>query len=103
MVQAPTTIDIEDIDDFRALVEDIQSSGTARLLVAGDQKLVVMAPASSDEPGDGSTRDEAADDDLTEFMSAAGSWKGLIDPDEFKRNMREGRSSNRPPITFPDE
>jgi hypothetical protein len=51
------------------------------------------------------TPEERAKRDEEAFLSALGSWKDHIDPDEFMRQVREGRGSNRAvyDITLPDE
>jgi hypothetical protein len=38
------------------------------------------------------------DKDRKAFLSAAGSWKGLFDLDQFLKDLGESRRTSRPPV-----
>lgn len=93
--------EIATIEDLRLAVRRVEATEEP-VVVSLDGEEVVLGPRSS-WPDRRTPEQRAADDDA--FRSAAGGWKGLIDPDEFKKQVREGRSSNRPAIdlTLPEE
>lgn len=94
-------IEIATIEDLRRAVRRVADTEEPVVLsLDGDE--VVLGPVSSWR--DRRTPEQRAADDAA-FLSAAGSLKGLIDPDEFKRQVREGRGSHRPALdlTLPEE
>ena len=36
--------------------------------------------------------------DIEATLASAGGWKGLVDVEELKRQIKEGRSDHRPPV-----
>lgn len=94
-------IEIVGIEDLRLAVRRVADTEEP-VVVSLDGDEVVLGPVSSWQ--DRRTPEQRAADDAA-FLSAAGSLKGLIDPDEFKKQIREGRSSNRPllDLTLPEE
>ena len=94
-------IEIATIEDLRLAVRRVEATEEP-VVVSLDGDEVVLGPISSWR--DRRTPQQRAEDDAAS-RSAAGGWKGLIDPDEFKRQVREGRSSNRPALdlTIPEE
>ena len=107
-VARPTTNDepveeIESLDDLRRIAADVQHDNRPRLVSIAGGGNITLAPAPKKRRK--LTPEEKAKADEEAFLSAAGSWKGLVDPEEFKRQIREGRSSNRPyvEINLPEE
>ncbi|MDP9365618.1 MAG: hypothetical protein M3Q10_15580 [Chloroflexota bacterium] len=96
-------VEVETVDDLKRLIEQVRTTDTALVVsVDGDQAVLTPPPPGATEH----SREEQrrADDDT--FLSAFGSWKGLIaDPEEFKQQIKVARGSNRPyrEITLPDE
>lgn len=88
--------EISSLEDLRTAVRRVEATEEP-VVVSLDGEEVVLGPVSSWRARRSAER-RAADD--AAFLSAAGGWKGLIDPDEFKKRVREGRSSNRPAVDF---
>ena len=95
--------EITSIDDLRRIAADVQHDNRPRLVSVAGGGNITLAPARKKRRK--LTPEEKVKADEEAFLSAAGSWKGLIDPEEFKRQIREGRGSNRPyvEINLPDE
>ncbi len=94
---------ITSLDDLRRLAESVQTANRPRLVSIAGGGQITLAPTRPvrpkrhrPSPAEKAKADEAA------FLSSAGGWKGLIDRDEFMANIREGRSSSRPLVVFPD-
>lgn len=92
MVRELSPFDIRTVPELARLVNESRRSGRPRRLrdATGDVALLVPTPRRRH----GATRrtDPAA------FLAAAGSWEGLLDPEQFKRDLREAAGSDRPPI-----
>jgi len=95
--------EITTLDDLRRIAADVQQEKRPRLVSIAGGGNITLAPAHKKRRRP--TPDEKAETDEEAFLSAAGSWKGLVDPEEFKRQIREGRSSNRPYVEInpPDD
>lgn len=91
--QAEEIIDISDDGDLRRLAEEVQKTGQPRLLRVENEDVAMLVPVPVDHQPDepGYTRE-----DYEAILSAAGGWKGLIDGEALKRQIRESRGSNRP-------
>lgn len=88
-------IEIVTIEDLREAMRRVEGRDeTVVVSIDGDEALLSAVPPWLRRR----TPEQRAADDAA-FMSAAGSLKGLIDPEEFKKQIREARGSNRP---FPE-
>ncbi len=91
--QAEEIIDISDDRELRRLAEEVQRTGHPRLLRVENEDVAMLVPMrvahESAEP-------DYSQEDFEAFLSAAGGWKGLIDGEALKRQIRESRGSNRP-------
>ena len=97
------TVEIKDVDDLFRVVKEVR--GRDEPLVIQHDGTEIVVPASHRPKRRRLTPEERAKADEEAFLSSAGSWRGHIDPDEFMKQVRAGRSSNRPvyEITLPDE
>ena len=96
-------VEVETVDDLKRLIEQVRTTDTA-LVVSVDGDQAVLSPPPQGPTQHSREEQRRADDEA--FFSAFGSWKGLIDdPEEFKRQIKAARGSNRPyrEITLPDE
>jgi hypothetical protein len=87
-------IEILSIEDLRTAVRRVEATEEP-VVVSLDGDQVMLGPVTAWR--DRRTREQRAEDDAA-FLAAAGGWKGLIDPEEFKKQIREGRSSDRPAV-----
>ena len=95
MSQTVDALDVTDLPELRRLAELVRDTGQARILRALDQDVAIVVPI------DGSKRQPRSRPTTAQIeavMAAAGGWKGIVDNEELKRNLRAGRSSNRPPV-----
>lgn len=60
----------------------------------------MIVPVPTPESLDKGATETDEDEDRQEFLSAAVSWRDHIDPDEFMRKVRAGRSSTRLSVMF---
>lgn len=92
-------IDISNIPELLRLVEAMRQRNTSAVLTNGTEDVAVVTPVGEDRSKRKHKRLKTqADHDA--FIQAAGSWKGLIDAEEFKASIRERRmTANRPSST----
>ncbi|MEA2515366.1 MAG: hypothetical protein QOJ59_4855 [Thermomicrobiales bacterium] len=84
-----TTVEIKDIDDLLRVVKEAR--GQEEPLVIQDNGAEIVVPASRHPSRRRRTLEERANADEEAFLSAAGSWKGLIDPEELKKQIYDAR------------
>ncbi|MGH2559135.1 MAG: hypothetical protein ACRDJH_08725 [Thermomicrobiales bacterium] len=83
------TVDIANLDDLYRVVKEVRKAEEPLILVIDEGQDIVVDPAPRRRSR--RTREEREQADYEAFLSSAGSWKGLIDPEEFKRQIRAGR------------
>jgi hypothetical protein len=90
-------IDISHVPELMRIVEEMLASRQPRILSRDDEDVAVLMPvASAPEPP---LQQEKTRADYEAFLSAAGSWNGLIDPDKLIADIYESRKlSTKPPI-----
>jgi len=93
---APEPVDIGSIEDLRSAVAQVRKTAGPLLVRVGDDT-ALLAPAPDLASSEARAVTDAKDDD---FLSAAGSWRGHLDPEEFKRQIKAGRSSARAALRF---
>jgi ABC-type metal ion transport system substrate-binding protein len=93
----PTPIDISANPELLRIAEEVAATKTPRELKRDNQTVAVIMPASkASAPKKRRVKTKA---DYEAFKSAAGSWKGLIDVEQFKKDIYESRKiSTRPPV-----
>ena len=97
------TVEVRDLDDLYRVVKEVRAQDEP-LVIQGDNGDEIVLPPSPRRRPKRRTAEERARADEEAFLSTAGSWQGLIDPEEFLRQMKAARSSSRPyvEITLPD-
>ena len=98
-----STVEIKDVDDLFRVLKEVRNSEEP--LVIRDNGAEIVVPASHRPKRRRMSPEERAKADEEAFLLALGGWKDHIDPDEFMKQVRAGRSSNRPvyEITLPEE
>ena len=92
------TVEIKDLDDLLRVLKEVRADEEPLILQEDGGNEIVLNPRAP--RGGRRTRRERAGADYGASLSAAGSWEGLIVPDEFMRQVREGCSSNRPLVVL---
>lgn len=87
-------IDITDIPDLLRIAEEVRDSNEARILKRDDEDIAVLKPVARK----GRARSSKADYEA--FVSAAGSWKGLVDADAVKEEIKASRGSDRASVSL---
>ncbi len=75
-------IDISNVPELIRIVEEMLATRQPRILSRDDEDVAVLMPVAASAP-EGPTQQEKSEADYEAFLSAAGSWNGLIDPDEL--------------------
>lgn len=90
MAQERSPIDISDMPELLAIVEEVQATRRPRVLRrdSTDVAIVVPVPVKTKH-----ARSRATDPDAA--LSAAGSWKDLVDAAALKAQLANERGSSR--------
>lgn len=100
MTHEHETIDISNNPELLRLVEEMKRHNRSTILSNGTQKVAVVVPMDDKTPRK-RTKKAKTQADYDAFAAAAGSWKGLIEAEEFKAYIRERRKTkNRPSVTL---
>jgi hypothetical protein len=96
MATATDAIDISESPELRRLVDGLRASRRSIVLRQGNEDLAVITPVESPEPYPWR---QPTEEDYEAFRSAAGSWQGHLDVEQFiKDNYESRRLSSRPPV-----
>ncbi len=85
-------VDVTGTPDLLRLAEEVSATRTPRILSRDHEPLAVVVPIIKTRRG--STPSDA---DLAATLASAGAWKGLVDAEALKREIKEARGSSRPP------
>src|SRR5438128_1664829 len=92
------SIEISEIPDVLRIAEEVRSTNEPRVLSRNDEAIAVVVPVSAARRPRSKRPGTKADHDA--FLAAAGGWKDLIDPEEFKQNIAASRGSDRYPVNL---
>ena len=90
------TVEIRDLDDLLRVVQEVRAEDAPLVLQIDDGDEIVVEPASRRAGRRRPTPEERARAVEAAFLAAAGGWKGLVDGEALKRQIRAGRGSHRP-------
>ena len=97
MTRAHEAIDISNLPEVARLAEEVRASRTPRELRRGNEviaKIVPAVPLHPTLPTRGRGRQNTKED-REAFLASAGSWKGLVDGEQLKKDIKEARASDR--------
>jgi len=80
-------VDITNSPDLARLAEEVRASMQPRYLEKDGQALAMVTPVV---PRRSHRRAKTASDEAA-FLASAGSWKGLVDGEQLKRDLAESR------------
>lgn len=84
-------IDISKFPEMLRIAEEVKATNSPRILRRENEDIAVVMPIHPRERvGHG--------DRYHSFLSAAGGWRNLVDPDALKRALAASRSSDRPAV-----
>lgn len=96
MAKELTPVDVTNTPDLLRLAEEVRRSGRARVLRRADEDLAVLSPVAP--PAKRRSKRVRTEADREAFLSSAGGWKGLVDVDQFLKDLEESRRLTRPPV-----
>ena len=88
MAQEHSPIDISDMPELLAIVEEVQATRRPRVLRRDSTDVAILIPVPVKTKH---ARSRATDPDAA--LSAAGSWKDLVDADALKAQLADERGS----------
>ena len=92
-----TPIDITNMPELVKIAEEVDATKTPRELRRENKPVALITPVTGAKKAKKQKAKTKADYEA--FKSAAGSWKGLIDVEQFKKVISESRKiSTRPPV-----
>lgn len=84
------------IRDFARLAREVAKTGKRHVLKENGEDLVVISPARR-RRRTGKAMTAAVREAV---LASVGSWEGLVDDEQLKRDLDGARSDNRPPINL---
>jgi len=87
-------IDVTASPELRRVAEEVRATQEPIVLRLEGEEIAVLSPLAPARH----RRRVPTQADIEAAMSAAGSWKGLVDVDNLKAEWRAARGSRRPPI-----
>lgn len=93
MAQELQPIAVRTLPDMTRLAREVNETGRARLVQLGSD-VVRIAPAHARRQA---VQARPSPAEIQESLAAAGSWKGLVDAEQLKRDLDEARSSDSRP------
>ncbi len=91
------SINIANIPELLRIAEEVRESREPLVLRTEAGEVAILVPIDQPEQRP-HRRPTPAEIDIV--MSAAGSWKGLVDVDELKARWKAARGSIRPPVNL---
>lgn len=82
------------IHDFTRLAREVAATGRPHILRDNGEDLVVVSPARARPP----KTKPLTQAQRQAIEALAGAWEGRINPDDFKRELREAQWDDRPAI-----
>ncbi len=89
-------LDISNAPDLIRVAEEVRAGGRPRVLQRDQEDVALLLPIPVHGRRARSQRATALDG----LRLSAGSWKGLLDADQLKREIKAARGSDRPDVTL---
>ncbi len=97
MSEYAESIDVTTSAALRRLVEQVQKTRQPVPITRDSEIVAVLQPVPKARGRKATLPSEA---NVAISKSAFGGWKGLIDAEAFKRQIKEARGDHRPPVTL---
>ncbi len=99
MVREATSIDISTMPDLARLADEVARTRRPRVLHRNNKAVAVLMPARR-TPRRGKKGKTLTQAQREAVLSTFGAWKGHIDAEQLKREIKEARSDHRPPVNL---
>lgn len=87
------TVDVEDSPELRYIVSGVRETQVPVIVREAGEDVAIVLPLSG---GRRRIDHRPTQEQMEALRSAFGGWKGLVDPDELKAQIKAARGSNRP-------
>jgi hypothetical protein len=94
MTRDAVPLDVQHLPDLARLAREVQRTRTPVELRENGEDVAVLFPA----PPKRRTAMQLTPAQREAFLASAGGWKGLVDVQQFKREIKAARGSRRPPV-----
>lgn len=92
-------IDVSDSPELLRLAEEVRATGTPRVLRRNHEDIAVVTPLETPRGRRRRALAAKGEADREAFLSSFGGWKGIVDPEKLKADIRESRRiSTRPRV-----
>jgi hypothetical protein len=95
MAREATPIDLSTMPDLARLAREVARDGTPRVLREEGTDVAVLAPVRAPRRP---KRKVLTPAQIEAVLATAGAWKGLVDVEQFKRDIKAARGDHRPPV-----
>jgi hypothetical protein len=90
-------LDISNVPELLRIAEEVRITHQPRILRRDSEDLAILMPVTPSSQR--RVKRELTESDYQAFLSAAGSWSGLVDSDKLIEDIYESRRlSSKPPI-----
>jgi hypothetical protein len=86
-------LDVTDNPAVRQIAEEVCRTHTRVVLSRAGEPIAEVRPL-----GHRRGNKRPASESVSAFLATAGAWKGLVDAEELKRQLKESRGDHRPPV-----
>lgn len=90
--------ELREVPAWRHLVEEVRVTKKPAIIRADGEDIAEVRPLERTAGRRRVHRPSPAEDAV--FWSAAGFWKGLVDADQLKSDLKAARGSDRSPVTI---
>ena len=94
------SIDIRNLPEVERLAEAVRKTRTPFVLRRGNEVVATIVPEAAVRATLPARKRRARDieADLAAIRASAGSWKGLVDAEQLKKDIKAARGSDRPDV-----
>ena len=82
--------------DLASAAREVARTGRARRLLDNGVTVAIISPVRPRPRRSSLTPAER----LAAVLASAGSWEGIVDSEQLKRELKAARSDNRPPVSL---
>jgi hypothetical protein len=98
MIHEAPPMEISTMPELARLAEDVARTGRPRRLTRGGTDAAMIVPVNAPRPRRCPRGKEITQADIEATLSTFGAWKGHIDAEAFKHEIKDARSDHRPPV-----
>jgi antitoxin (DNA-binding transcriptional repressor) of toxin-antitoxin stability system len=93
LVARERELEITESLDWPGLVEEVRRTNTPVVLRRDGEPIAALRPLPARK-----ARKRPSPESVAAFLATAGTWRGHVDAEELKRQIKAARSDHRPPV-----